>query len=485
MDIDPSVPLEFIPLGSGAPKQEEYKHKPSSSSSSKPSSSRDRRRSRSKSPSRRHSQRSRSRSPRRDSGKKRSPSPVKPKLKRSNLWDKAPDGFEGMNVAQVAKINPGVLMPLLANQNPQASRQARRLYIGNIPPSASEAEIMEFFNTAMVTAKVSKVAGNPIVSSQINAEKSFAFIEFRSAEDATSGLMFDGITLQGHALKIRRPRDYQAPSDTPPAPAIPIIPAVYPDPYLPGIVSTNVADTPNKIFVGGLPTNLTEEQVKELVSSYGQLKAFNLVKDTITGFSKGYAFFEYLDESVTDRACVSLNGMKLGEKTLLVQRAVVGAKNLPVQMAPNVVRPLTNPIATNLLTLTIPIQTIFNSLTAGSGTLDPTRVLLLLNCVSAEDLLTDNDYYEILEDITEEASKFGKVVSVFIPRPSPDPMTITQGVGKVFIEYVTADHSQTAQQSLAGRKFNKRTVITTYYPEDLYTQGKYEGPDEGDTQELQ
>jgi len=177
--------------------------------------------------------------------------------------------------------------------------------------------------------------------------------------------------------------------------------------------------------------------------------------------------------------------MKLGEKTLLVQRAVVGAKNLPVQMAPNVVRPLTNPIATNLLTLSIPIQTIFNSLTAGSGTLDPTRVLLLLNCVSAEDLLTDNDYYEILEDITEEASKFGKVVSVFIPRPSPDPMTITQGVGKVFIEYVTSEFAQNAQQSLAGRKFNKRTVITTYYPEDLYTQGKYEGPDEIDTQELQ
>ncbi len=41
-------------------------------------------------------------------------------------------------------------------------------------------------------------------------------------------------------------------------------------------------------------------QVKELMSSFGQLKAFNLVKDAGTGLSKGYAFAEYADSSVTD-----------------------------------------------------------------------------------------------------------------------------------------------------------------------------------------
>lgn len=41
-------------------------------------------------------------------------------------------------------------------------------------------------------------------------------------------------------------------------------------------------------------------KVKELLSSFGQLKAFNLVKDTGSGLSKGYAFAEYADPSVTD-----------------------------------------------------------------------------------------------------------------------------------------------------------------------------------------
>ena len=35
--------------------------------------------------------------------------------------------------------------------------------------------------------------------------------------------------------------------------------------------------------------------------SFGQLRAFNLVKDSATGLSKGYAFCEYQDSSITDQ----------------------------------------------------------------------------------------------------------------------------------------------------------------------------------------
>lgn len=42
-------------------------------------------------------------------------------------------------------------------------------------------------------------------------------------------------------------------------------------------------------------------QVKELLMSFGQLRAFNLVKDSSTGLSKGYAFAEYVDISMTDQ----------------------------------------------------------------------------------------------------------------------------------------------------------------------------------------
>lgn len=46
-------------------------------------------------------------------------------------------------------------------------------------------------------------------------------------------------------------------------------------------------------------------QVKELLMSFGPLKAFNLVKDSATALSKGYAFCEYVDVSATDQVTAS------------------------------------------------------------------------------------------------------------------------------------------------------------------------------------
>ena len=116
-------------------------------------------------------------------------------------------------------------------------------------------------------------------------------MQFRSIDETTNAIAFDGINFKGQSLKIRRPHDYQ------PMPGMTEAPNL----TVPGVVSTVVADSPNKIFIGGLPNYLNEDQVKELLMSFGQLRAFNLVKDSATGLSKGYAFCEYVDVSITDQ----------------------------------------------------------------------------------------------------------------------------------------------------------------------------------------
>lgn len=50
-----------------------------------------------------------------------------------------------------------------------------------------------------------------------------------------------------------------------------------------------------------LSAGLSLLQVKELLTSFGPLKAFNLVKDSATSLSKGYAFCEYVDIGATDQ----------------------------------------------------------------------------------------------------------------------------------------------------------------------------------------
>lgn len=47
-------------------------------------------------------------------------------------------------------------------------------------------------------------------------------------------------------------------------------------------------------------------QVKELLTSFGPLKAFNLVKDSATGLSKGYAFCEYVDVNLNDQVSLQV-----------------------------------------------------------------------------------------------------------------------------------------------------------------------------------
>ncbi len=51
--------------------------------------------------------------------------------------------------------------------------------------------------------------------------------------------------------------------------------------------SLQMIDANERVFVGGLPYYLTEEQCRELLGSFGAIKSFDLVKDQETGNSKG------------------------------------------------------------------------------------------------------------------------------------------------------------------------------------------------------
>ncbi len=345
---------------------------------------------------------------------------------------------------QAAGQIPATLVP----ETPQAAvpvvgstitRQARRLYVGNIPFGVSEEEMMDFFNQQMHLSGLAQADGNPILACQVNLDKNFAFLEFRSIDETTQAMAFDGINFKGQSLKLRRPHDYQ------PMPGM----SENPNFNVPGVVSTVVPDSPHKVFLGGLPNYLNEDQVKELLTSFGQLRAFNLVKDSATGLSKGYAFCEYVDVTITDQAIAGLNGMQLGDKKLIVQRASVGAKNTA---------------AMNVAPVQIQVPGIAGSINAGPG--NPTEVLCLLNMVTPEELTDEEEYEDILEDIKEECAKFGAVRSVEIPRPVPG--VEVPGCGKVFVEFASIPECQKAQHSLTGRKFSNRVVVTSYFDPDKY-----------------
>uniref|UniRef100_V9L1M2 Splicing factor U2AF 65 kDa subunit-like protein n=1 Tax=Callorhinchus milii TaxID=7868 RepID=V9L1M2_CALMI len=243
--------------------REKERHKKRSRSGSRSRSRDKKRRSRSRDKrSRSRGARSRSREKRsssRDRKQRHSRSPRRSRRKKPyKYWDVPPPGFEHITPMQYKAMQAAGQIPATAllatstaggvtitpTQVPiigsQMTRQARRLYVGNIPFGVTEEAMADFFNAQMRLAGLSQAPGNPVLAVQINQDKNFAFLEFRSVDETTQAMAFDGIIFQGQSLKIRRPHDYQP---------------------LPGVVSTVVPDSPHKLFIGGLPNYLNDDQV--------------------------------------------------------------------------------------------------------------------------------------------------------------------------------------------------------------------------------
>uniref|UniRef100_A0A7S0ZE67 U2 snRNP auxiliary factor large subunit n=1 Tax=Timspurckia oligopyrenoides TaxID=708627 RepID=A0A7S0ZE67_9RHOD len=368
----------------------------------------------------------------------------------------------------------------------QETRKGRRLYVGNLPTDTNEHEIASFFNSVMVTSKGSESGDSPVLSVFLNMEKRFAFIELTTVAEAAAAICLDGLLFRGMSLRMRRPTDYHS-SLSGKQEARP--PASFNSAAL-GIVSTQVRDSSNKMFIGGIPYHLNEDQIKELLQSYGPLKAFNLIKDSNTGLSKGYAFFEFMDPAVVDPAIQGFNGMRIGDKVLTVRRAAVSqrehnapaASSAPFQSsgAPSA-SPAVNggphapPMSGAEANQNLPL----NSNPAGESeaigqlarlTKKSTRVLELRNMLRREDLIDDEEYQDILEDVREEAGRHGVLTEVLIPRPAPKGSAEPEpaGVGRVFLAFSEQSAAEKAYVVLGGRKFDGRPVIANYVDEEKF-----------------
>ncbi|KAL5752720.1 hypothetical protein ACOSP7_022916 [Xanthoceras sorbifolium] len=433
----------------------------------------------------RHRRPSRSHSKGRSEHRSRSRSRSRSKSKRISGFDMAPPasamlaaGAAAAAAGQIPGTNaaiPGMfpnMFPLATGQpfgalpvmpvqamTQQATRHARRVYVGGLPPTANEQSVATFFSQVMAAIGGNTAGpGDAVVNVYINHEKKFAFVEMRSVEEASNAMALDGIIFEGAPVKVRRPSDYN------PSLAATLGPS-QPNPNLnlaavgltPG--SAGGLEGPDRIFVGGLPYYFTEAQIRELLESFGPLRGFDLVKDRETGNSKGYAFCVYQDLSVTDIACAALNGIKMGDKTLTVRRANQGA-NQPKPEQESVLLHAQQQIALQRLMLQ-------------PGAV-ATKVVCLTQVVTPDELKDDEEYEDILEDMRQEGGKFGTLVNVVIPRPIPNGEP-SSGVGKVFLEYADTDGASKARTGMNGRKFGGNQVVAVYYPENKFAQGDYDG----------
>lgn len=75
------------------------------------------------------------------------------------------------------------------------------------------------------------------------------------------------------------------------------------------------------IFVGNLAPDVTEEDLKQLFSEYGNISTVKVIKDMFSGTSKGFGFVEMPGQAQAQSAISELNTRELKGKKITVNEA--------------------------------------------------------------------------------------------------------------------------------------------------------------------
>ncbi|MDT8447646.1 MAG: RNA-binding protein [bacterium] len=75
------------------------------------------------------------------------------------------------------------------------------------------------------------------------------------------------------------------------------------------------------IYVGNLPYSVTEADLRELFSEFGDVSKATVIMDRETGRAKGFGFVEMSDDSAASEAISQLNETSLQGRNLKVNEA--------------------------------------------------------------------------------------------------------------------------------------------------------------------
>ena len=75
------------------------------------------------------------------------------------------------------------------------------------------------------------------------------------------------------------------------------------------------------IYVGNLAYEVTEEELREEFTAFGEVSSINIIKDKYSGQSKGFGFVEMPTLSEGQAAITGLNGKILQNRQLAVSGA--------------------------------------------------------------------------------------------------------------------------------------------------------------------
>jgi len=78
---------------------------------------------------------------------------------------------------------------------------------------------------------------------------------------------------------------------------------------------------PTKLFVGGIPYRLSDEELRQHFSQAGAVVSVFIPMDRETGRPRGFAFVEMADDAAAEAAISMFNGTEMGGRRIAVNKA--------------------------------------------------------------------------------------------------------------------------------------------------------------------
>lgn len=172
----------------------------------------------------------------------------------------------------------------------QERNQDATLYVGDLDIQVSEAVLWELMLQAGTVVNVhipkDKVTG---------LHSGYGFVEFLTEDDADYAIkVMSMIKLYGKSIRINKASQ-----------------------------DKKTLDVGANLFIGNLSPEVDEKLLYDTFSTFGVIISTpKIMKDTISGESKGYAFVSYDSFESSDAAIASLNGQYLGGKPISVTYAL-------------------------------------------------------------------------------------------------------------------------------------------------------------------
>ncbi|XP_014209082.1 nucleolar protein 12 isoform X1 [Copidosoma floridanum] len=182
----------------------------------------------------------------------------------------------------------------------KAELDKRTVFVGNVPKDVQQKTIEKLFKKfgAIENMRIrGAVPEDPKMSFKAatitkkihpKVQSVYAYIVFKDAESAEKAVAVNGHVLDGHTLRV----DVVANKD-------------------------KAHDEKKAVFIGNLPFEITEDQVRAHFTSCGNMKSVHIMKHRDTGLSRGVGYINFIEEDSVALA-LELNGTKLGSREIRV-----------------------------------------------------------------------------------------------------------------------------------------------------------------------